>query len=136
MGFLENIAGGVLSGGNQGGGGGLMSEVLGLINNQGGVAGLVQAFQSKGLGDIAASWVGTGANQPVSGDQLQSVLGSGAIGQIAEKLGMSHGAVTDQLSQLLPGVIDHLTPNGQVPQGGGSIGMDMLKGLLARGVGQ
>ncbi len=137
MGFLEDMAGKALGGaaGNQGSGD-MVSAVLGMINNQGGIGGLVQAFQNKGLGGLAASWVGTGPNLPATPDQVQAAVGSNAITEIAEKLGLPHNVVIDQLTALLPGIIDHLTPNGQVPQGMGSIGLEMLQGMLSKRAGQ
>ena len=137
MGFLEDMASQALGGGatNQGGGD-MMSAVLGMINSHGGVGGLVQAFQNKGLGGLADSWVGTGPNLPATPDQVQAAVGSNAISDIAAKLGLPHSVVTDQLTALLPGIIDHLTPNGQVPQGMGSIGLEMLQGMLSKRAGQ
>jgi uncharacterized protein YidB (DUF937 family) len=93
----------------------------------GGIAGLVSAFQEKGLGEVAASWVGTGANLPVSAPQIQSVLGDGPLAGIASKLGGNAGG---QLASLLPQVIDKLTPGGEVEEGALGKGMDLLKGLL------
>lgn len=73
--------------------------------------------------------------QPVSPDQVSDVLGEGILGQIAAQLGLSPNAAAGQLSQVLPKVIDHLTPDGQVPAGGlghSSDLMGMLDGLLQR----
>ena len=81
------------------------------------------------------SWVGTGANQPISGDQLGQVLGQDTLSALASKIGMEPGAAAGQLSQLLPGIVDKLTPQGQMPQGGlGNANdlMGMLGGLLGK----
>lgn len=130
MGLLDSVLGGVLGslGGQQGGqqaGGGmnaaLISAVVGMLANgsaQGGLGGLLQQFQKSGLGDEAASWVGTGQNQPISPDQISNVLGGDTIGALAQQLGLGHGDVAGQLSQILPQVVDQLTPHGQAPQGG------------------
>jgi uncharacterized protein YidB (DUF937 family) len=69
----------------------LMDLATSLIANResGGLAGLAQLFQSKGLGDAISSWIGTGQNQPVTGDQITNVLGSEQIQQFAKKLGFS-----------------------------------------------
>ena len=67
-------------------------------------------FQQAGLGDVMNSWVGTGANQPISGDQLGQVLGQDTLSALASKIGMEPGAAAGQLSQLLPGIVDKLTP--------------------------
>ena len=83
MGILDNLLG------VPGGGGDAMSAITGLLNgHEGGIGGLVQAFEQGGLGEIAQSWVSTGGNLPVSADQIQAVLGSGVVAQFAEKLGV------------------------------------------------
>jgi uncharacterized protein YidB (DUF937 family) len=131
MGILGDIVGKVFSsGGTQSN---LVNEVMGLLNNQqmGGIEGLVQKFSGKGLGDIVNSWVGTGQNLPVSPQQIQQALGNDTIKQFASKMGVNPDQVTQQLSDLLPKVVDKLTPNGQIPQGDlMSKGMDLLKGFM------
>jgi uncharacterized protein YidB (DUF937 family) len=133
MGFLDEITkmgSQLLDGENQGG---LIEQVLGLINNPetGGLNGIVEMFKDKGLGDIMSSWISTGENQPVSGDQIASVLGSNTIQEIAQKLGISGTDVSSALSKLLPQVIDKLTPQGTVPEGGlFEQGLNMLKQKL------
>ncbi len=77
--------------------------------------GILDKFRQGGYADQAASWQSTGQNIPVSGSALQEVLGSGAIGQIAQQLGMSHGDAAGGLAQVLPQLIDQFTPNGEVP---------------------
>ena len=134
MGLLDSIsqiAGQALaSSGN--GQSGLLQGILGMVSQQpGGLAGLIQAFQSKGLGDVAASWVGTGANLPISPDQLQNVLGSDAVSSLASKFGLSSEDVSGRLSELLPQVVDKLTPNGQV-EDGASLDMGKALGMLQR----
>jgi uncharacterized protein YidB (DUF937 family) len=95
---------------------GFLQQVLAIVNNKGaGLAGLVKAFQEKGLGAIAKSWVGTGDNQPVSAQQLESVFGRDQLEELATKAGISLSAFKSKLSELLPMVVDKLTPNGQVP---------------------
>ena len=109
----------------------LMSTVMGLLGGQGGLNNLIGQFSSKGLGDVINSWVGTGKNLPISGDQLRGVLGDDTIKNLASKLGMDSSALTGQLSNLLPQVVDKLTPEGKVPEGDiMSKGMDLLGGLL------
>ncbi|MDP2867333.1 YidB family protein [Methyloversatilis sp.] len=136
MGLFDSIAGqvaGALSGQSGAQGSGLLQILMSLINNPqtGGLQGLIAAFQDKGLGDLVSSWVGTGQNLPITPEQLQSVLGSGQIGQIAQQLGLSSQEVSGQLSALLPQVIDGITPNGQVPEGDAmQNALGMLSGLL------
>lgn len=110
----------------------LMSTVMNLVGGQSsGLNGLISQFTSKGLGDVIGSWVSTGKNLPVSNDQIQSVLGNDQIKNIASKLGMDTNAVTSQLSNLLPQVVDKLTPNGKVPEGDIlSQASDLLGGLF------
>jgi len=129
MGLLD-IVGGMLggqAGGSQGGG---QAELLNLIvgmlagagqGGQGGAAGglgaLLQQFQAAGLGEQVNSWVGTGQNLPVSPEQLQGAFGADQMSQMAAKMGLSTGDLGAQLSQMLPQVVDQLTPGGQLPQG-------------------
>lgn len=129
MGLLDSVVGS-LTAGNAPGGTGLLEAVMQLIQNQpGGLAGLVQSFQQGGLAEIVNSWVSTGQNLPVSGQQLASVLGSGPLQGMAAQLGLSPDQVAGGLADLLPQVVDQLTPNGQLPQGGDLLaqGMDLLK---------
>ena len=87
-----------------------------LVNNYpGGLSGLVQNFHEKGMGGVVSSWVGTGQNQPISGDQLQAALGNEHVQAFAKAAGIDTSAAGGQLAQLLPSIIDKLTPNGQVP---------------------
>lgn len=156
MGIFDSVVGAVLSGqqpqagaGAAGGGlGGLMGlvannplllqAVLSLLDNngaQGGLGGLLQKFQQAGLGDVIGSWVGSGDNQPISGEQLGNVLGADALSGVAAKLGVDPADAASQLSNILPGLIDQLTPQGQAPAGGlGSAGdlMGMFGGLLGK----
>ena len=130
--------GGGLAGmlGGAGGLGALLPVVVGMLANDGkmgGLGGLMEKFNQAGLGEQMKSWVGTGANAPVSGDEISSVLGNDVLGDLASKLGMSQGDAAGSLAQMLPGLIDKLTPNGQAPAGGlGNSGdlMGMLGGLL------
>ncbi len=128
-GGLGGMLGSALGGG-AGGGAGSVGGAGGL----GGLGGLVEQFARNGMGDVAKSWVGTGQNLPISPDQLGQVLGGDTIGKMAGQLGMNQGDLLGQLSQMLPQVVDKLTPQGQIPQGdiqgmGGDLG-SLLGGLL------
>jgi uncharacterized protein YidB (DUF937 family) len=81
----------------------------------GGLGGLLNQFQQGGLGDVVKSWIGTGPNQPISPNQLGTALGPKIVQVLAQKTGMSEQEITAQLSQILPGVVDKLTPNGRLP---------------------
>ena len=132
MSFLEDMAGREIGSWLSGSSNPLAAYVMQMINNQpGGLSGLVQQFHDKGLGGVVNSWVGTGQNLPISADQLQHVLGSEQVKELAAKAGISPETATSHLSQLLPMLIDKLTPNGQLPQGSSSLeeGMSMLKNL-------
>jgi uncharacterized protein YidB (DUF937 family) len=145
MGLLDSVIGAVAGGqGAQGQGGAqgaLLNAVIGMLagggggaggGQAGGLGGLVGQFTRGGMGDVIGSWIGHGQNAPISGDQLTHVLGPDAIGKIAAQLGISHGEAADQVAQVLPQAVDHLTPNGQVPeQGLGGIG-DILAQLTKR----
>lgn len=149
MGLLDTVigaAGAMMGGQNQnqqqgglggmGGLGALLPVVVGMLANDGklgGLGGLLEKFSRAGMGDVAKSWVGTGENAPISGDQIGQVLGDDVLGDLAAKLGMSQGDAAGSLAQMLPGLIDKLTPDGHAPAGGlGNSGdlMGMLGGLL------
>ncbi len=131
MGLLDSVTG-ALGGGTGGSQNDILSSIMNLIGGQsGGLNGLISQFTSKGLGDIISSWVGTGKNLPISSEQIQNVLGSDTIKNIASKLNIDTGSVANQLSNLLPQVVDKLTPDGKVPEGDIlSKGMSMLGGLF------
>jgi uncharacterized protein YidB (DUF937 family) len=119
------------------GGGGqkddLMSSIMQLLGGQGGLQNLISQFDAKGLGNVIGSWVGTGQNKSISPDQLQNVLGSDVLGGIASKLGLNVNDLSGQLSNLLPEVVDKLTPEDKVPEGDiMSKGMDLLGGLFGK----
>ena len=120
MGLLDKIAsivGDNISGSMENKG--LMEQALNLINNPeiGGLPGLINKFQNGGLGDIVSSWVGTGANQSISADQIINAVGADRIHEIAGKLGVADSQISDGLTSVLPQIIDKLTPNGKVPEG-------------------
>ncbi|MGB7436498.1 MAG: YidB family protein [Candidatus Acidiferrum sp.] len=108
-----------------------LSAIMTYINSPqvGGVAGLQQMFQQGGLGRIVSSWISSGPNLPVSPDQLQNVLHSGALQQAAQQHGIDPSQLTALMSTLLPHLVNHLTPNGQVPDA--SSLQNLLKGFAA-----
>ncbi len=81
----------------------------------GGLGGLLERLQNAGHADTANSWVGTGPNTPIQPSQLGSALGQTTISDLARQSGMSEQELLAQLSRVLPGVVDRLTPNGRVP---------------------
>lgn len=111
--------------------GDLLGSVMGLINNQGGIGALLQKLQDSGLSDQVASWVGHGENQAVSGAQIADALGENTVQDIAQQAGISPEHAATGLAQLLPQIIDKLSPDGQLPQGELlQQGLSMLKGRL------
>jgi uncharacterized protein YidB (DUF937 family) len=118
---------------------GNLTQVLGklLANNGelGGLPGMMDKFNQAGLGNVLNSWIGTGSNLPISGDQLASTLGPDTLDKLAGQVGLDGSQLSDQLAQMLPGLVDKLTPHGTAPEGGlGNTGdlMGMLGGLLGK----
>ena len=114
MGLFDQMLGGVVGQfGTAQDRGSLMDLASNVIQSNGGLSGIVGKLKASGLGDHADSWVGTGANKPVTSDQL-----SGAnIAAMAQKLGINPQVAAAGLAAVLPAVIDHLTPKGQVEHG-------------------
>lgn len=117
MGLLEDMAGKAMGAASTGSPAeaSIASEVLQMVNRQpGGLSGLVQLFHEKGLGGVINSWISNGQNLPVSSTQIQDVLGSDRIKQLAAKIGISPNTAGSTLAQVLPTVVDHLTPQGRI----------------------
>jgi len=93
----------------------MVSLVSKVIDEHGGVQGVVDQFEKQGFGGTVRSWVGTGANQGITPDEIHQVLGSELVQQMASKFGVSVPQLTQTLSQYLPQAVDKLTPNGVVP---------------------
>ena len=109
----------------------LLGGVMTLINNAGGLQGILQQLQASGIADQVASWIGTGENAPVSGNQIADALGSDKVAQIAQHAGVEPEHAATGLAQLLPQIIDKLTPGGQVPQNELlEQGLSLLRGKL------
>ena len=131
MGFLDQFTGELSKKlGGEVNAGSLLENAMSLINNPsaGGISGFIESFKNNRLGDIVSSWISTGENMPISADQILQTLGPDKIQKIAQKIGMSDEDLSQHLSQLLPQIIDKLTPNGNVPSS--SIfedGLNMLK---------
>ncbi|HEY2683901.1 MAG TPA: YidB family protein [Steroidobacteraceae bacterium] len=109
MGLFDGVLGGVV-------GAEMATVVNGLIEKHGGLQGIVSQLEQQGLGGTARSWIGTGANQPISADQIHQVFGSETVKQLAAKVGLSPDVLAAKLSQVLPQAIDKLTPAGSVPK--------------------
>jgi uncharacterized protein YidB (DUF937 family) len=132
MGLFDQIAGALSQ---QLGGSAQANQLTELVTNfinshPGGLQGLVEKFTQAGLGQQVQSWVSTGKNLPISADQITQVLGSGKVQEIAKQLGIGQSDAAGGLANLLPHVVDHLTPNGAVQEDMVQQGLSVLKGKL------
>jgi len=109
MGLFDGVLGGIV-------GAGMVSAVNGILEQHGGVQGVVSEFEKNGLGATVRSWVGTGPNQPVSPDEVHKVIGPDLLQQLAAKSGLSVQELTQRLAQVLPDAVDKMTPNGSIPK--------------------
>jgi uncharacterized protein YidB (DUF937 family) len=115
MGLLDSILGAVNRQTEASGGANpLVGIVGGLLEQSGGLQGLMSKFTQAGQGNTFSSWVGTGQNQPISGDQIQNVLGSDQVKALASKLGIDPNQASHFLAEYLPKVVDKLTPSGKI----------------------
>lgn len=146
MGLLDQLAGdvlGSLAGGQgqpQAAGGGqamLLQLVMGLLQgNQGGLGALLARLNEAGLGEQVASWIGKGQNLPVSAEQISQAFGGSGLGDMAALLGMSGDQLAGKVAELLPQVVDGLTPDGQLPSAEGTDmaqALGSLSAILGRG---
>jgi uncharacterized protein YidB (DUF937 family) len=130
MGVLDNLENQALGNVLGGSSNPLAAGILQMIQNQpGGLQGLVQSFHDKGLGGLVSSWVSVGPNPPISSDQVHQVLGSDQVKALAAKAGINPDTAGAAIAQILPGLVDKLTPNGSVPDHGSVLDMaaNMLK---------
>ena len=144
MGLLDSLLGGLTRGGQSGDSGGsglggvgtaaVIAMILQLVQRNGGLQGVLQKMQQAGMGQQAQSWVGTGPNLPIDPRILQQVLGQGQLGQIAQQLGISQEQASDGVAQMLPQVVDQMTPAGQIPENHGDLVNEALA-ILQRGRG-
>ena len=108
MGMFDGVLGGIV-------GGGMVSVVNGILEQHGGLQGVVKQFERNGLGSTVQSWVGTGSNQPVSSQDVQKALGPDLLQQLSAKSGLSVQELAQRLAQVLPEAVDKMTPNGTLP---------------------
>ena len=127
-GGLQDVLGGLLGGGSGGGSmgttaGGMnagavaaaLVPLLGKLLKGGGLSKVLENAHASGLSAQADSWVGTGENQPVSGQEIKGVVGDGAVKEVAQQAGISEDEAADVLAKVVPHVVSGLTPAGQVP---------------------
>jgi uncharacterized protein YidB (DUF937 family) len=108
MSLLDGLLGGAV-------GAEMATVVNSFIQQHGGVQGIVAQLEKQGLSATVHSWVATGPNQPISPDQVHQAFGTGMLAQLAAKAGMNPQDLAQRLSQVLPGAIDRLTPEGKIP---------------------
>ena len=129
MSLFDQVAG--MFGGQEGKAG-VYTAILAWVEEQGGIAVLLEKFQQGGLGSIIESWISTGSNQPVSSEAITNALGSSAIASLASKLGVEPQAASNLIAEHLPQVVDTLSPDGQVNHQQDLLteGLGLLKGKL------
>lgn len=93
-------------------------QMLASNSSGGGLGGLMDQFQRAGMGPQMNSWISTGQNMPISPEQLMQVFGRGQMQQMAADSGLDADQLSGGLAGMLPQLIDHLTPSGQVPAAG------------------
>lgn len=129
-GLLGNLMGGMTGGGQTPQGGNqLVQMVLQMLQQNGGIEGLLARMQQAGYGQQAQSWIGTGQNLPISPDALSQIFGQGQLGQIAQQLGLPRQEAAGGLAQMLPDVVDQMTPQGQVPDNSSDLVSQVLANL-------
>lgn len=135
MGLLDDLGkevmnralGGTTAAGASAGAGAGTTEVnwmqlgISLLEKFGGLDALMAKFQQKGFGDLIASWVGKGRNLPISADQIMEVLGKRNVQDVASQAGTDAATAAQGIAQVLPRLIDKLTPDGQ------PVGADVLQ---------
>lgn len=123
---LQDVLGGLLGGADRAGGtkaGGMdlaalvavLEPLVAKLVKGGGLSRMMQGAQASGLSAQADSWVGTGANEPVSGQEVRGVVGDDAVRELAREAGISEDEAANVLARVVPQVVDGLSPNGQLP---------------------
>lgn len=111
----------------------MIESMESLLEQAGGLFGLLSKFQDADLKEQVQSWISTGANLPISANQIQNALGSPIVQNMAQKLGVNPDTAAQMISEYLPKLVDMITPNGQMPQAGGNPLSDLagkLKGFF------
>jgi uncharacterized protein YidB (DUF937 family) len=115
MGLLDGIASAVIGKLAGGQNGSVVQIAMELLNQNGGLRGILEKFNQSGLAGQAESWVSKGKNLPISADQINQALGSDQLADIAAKFGVSPDELSSRLAEYLPKAVDKLTPDGTVP---------------------
>jgi uncharacterized protein YidB (DUF937 family) len=104
--------------GAQGGSGNLVAIVMALMEKNGGLGGVIEKFNGAGLGGVVQSWLGSGANLPISPEQISKVFGHPQVQSLAQQFGLNPEEIAKALAGFLPGFVDKLSPQGEVPRQG------------------
>lgn len=127
MGLLDSIMGML----GKGGGKDVMSQLATMLTGKGGdgmgLSRLLDQFKGAGMGDKAESWVSNGENQSLDPDEVEKAIGSERLAKMSKQTGESVGALKTDLSKMIPGAVNKLTPDGKMPNPGDL--MNMVKGL-------
>ncbi|MGE5212123.1 MAG: YidB family protein [Nitrospirota bacterium] len=115
MGLLDSILGAATGKSSASGEANPLIGMLGsLLAQSGGLQGLANKFAQSGQENAFQSWVGTGENQPISGNQVQNALGSEQVNEIATRMGVDPAVASALLAEYLPKIVDKLTPAGKI----------------------
>jgi uncharacterized protein YidB (DUF937 family) len=128
MGLLDDAVGAL--GGGKGGSSGAMGALGGLVEQAGGVQGILTKLQESGLGDKVDSWVGTGGNKAISAQEVEQALGPDQVRQAAEKAGVSEQEAAEGIAGALPDLVNRVSPDGTLPDMGQLD--DLLTGFLKK----
>lgn len=129
---LGSVLGGLAGGSRAQSGNLLLQALLSMLQQNGGLEGVLGKFRQGGLGQQADSWVSTGQNMNISPGDLQQIFGSSTLRDLASQLGMPEEQAGSTMAQVLPELINRLTPQGQVPANGDEEIADGLS-MLANG---
>ncbi|MEO6742213.1 MAG: YidB family protein [Chthoniobacteraceae bacterium] len=134
MGLLDGLISSLLGGLNNNQQNGLMSAVSGLVTSSGGIGGLLQRFNGAGLGDLMKGWISNGPNPPATAQHIEQVFSADQLDQVAQQTGLDPSQVPGHIAQILPQLVDKLTPHGQPVEGGAL--QSGLASLLQGGLGK
>ena len=122
MGLLDGMLQGVA-------GAAIFSAVSKLVNDHGGVQGMMDTLSQKGLGGAVQSWIGTGPNQPMTADQVHQTIGADKVAELAKQAGVTPQEMSNHLATTLPQVVDQLSPNGTLPPAPATPGANPLDAI-------
>ena len=122
MGLFSSIAGkvaGKVSGDKRQGA--MVQAGIDLIEEYGGLQGMLDKFKTIGLAKEVDSWVGEGPNLPITAKHIEQVMGKATVAEAAKRFDIPGKVIRAKLAEYLPGVVDELTPGGKVPRNQASV---------------